>query len=156
VTCSGANGAGTVLEIAYTPDGYASTPITLVSFDDTDGSGLNGSLIIDAHGNLFGTTAGGANGYGTVFEIAKTTTGYASTPIVLVSFDHTNGRQPPCRPDRRRPQQSVWHDSLRWCVRPRHGVRDRQNRDWLCQHPDNPGQLQQHHQWWPTNRRLDR
>jgi uncharacterized repeat protein (TIGR03803 family) len=38
-------------------------------------------LIIDAHGNLFGTTqSGGANGGGTVFEVLKTTTGYANTP----------------------------------------------------------------------------
>ena len=47
-----------------------------------------GNLIADAHGDLFGTTAGGgANGAGTVFEIAKTAAGYASTPITLVSFN---------------------------------------------------------------------
>src|SRR5262249_53783014 len=39
------------------------------------------SLIADAHGDLFGTTAsGGAYDYGTVFEIVKTAHGYASTP----------------------------------------------------------------------------
>src|SRR5260370_42549458 len=32
------------------------------------------------------STAGGANNGGTVFEIAKTATGYASTPTVLVGF----------------------------------------------------------------------
>ena len=58
---------------------------------DTSGSGL----IADAHGDLFGTTArGGANDDGTVFEIAKTAYGYASTPTTLVSFDGTNGRAP--------------------------------------------------------------
>jgi hypothetical protein len=41
----------------------------------------NSSLIADAHGDLFDTTpVDGANGLGTVFEIAKTTHGYASTP----------------------------------------------------------------------------
>jgi uncharacterized repeat protein (TIGR03803 family) len=36
---------------------------------------------------LFGTTsAGGGNGGGTVFEIAKTATGYAATHTVLVSL----------------------------------------------------------------------
>jgi hypothetical protein len=36
---------------------------------------------------LFGTTGdGGAHGGGTVFEVAKTAGGYASTPTVLVSF----------------------------------------------------------------------
>src|SRR5207244_1527016 len=57
-------------------------------------------LIADANGNLFGTTyTGGAYGdifgsYGTVFEIAKTASGYATTPTVLVSFDLTHGARP--------------------------------------------------------------
>jgi uncharacterized repeat protein (TIGR03803 family) len=43
-------------------------------------------LIADHNGDLFGTTTGGgANGFGTVFEIAKTASGYASTPTTLVS-----------------------------------------------------------------------
>jgi uncharacterized repeat protein (TIGR03803 family) len=65
---------------------------TLVNFNGTDGFLPTGSLIADAHGDLFGTTIlGGANGDGTVFEIAKTAHGYASTPTTLVSFDGTNG-----------------------------------------------------------------
>jgi uncharacterized repeat protein (TIGR03803 family) len=52
---------------------------TLVSFTGPDGSGPAGSLIADASGDLFGTTeTGGANGDGTVFEIAKTASGYAT------------------------------------------------------------------------------
>jgi uncharacterized repeat protein (TIGR03803 family) len=48
-------------------------PITLLSFNGTDGADPGGSLIMDANGDLFGTTfAGGANGFGTVFGIAKT------------------------------------------------------------------------------------
>jgi uncharacterized repeat protein (TIGR03803 family) len=83
----GANDAGTVFEIPKTPDGYASTPITLVSFNGTNGRNPFGGLIADANGNLFGTTVGGgAYNRGTVFEIAKTANGYASTPTVLVSF----------------------------------------------------------------------
>ena len=35
--------------------------------------------------------SGGANGDGTVFEIAKTGSGYASTPTTLVSFNGANG-----------------------------------------------------------------
>jgi len=46
------------------------------------------------YGDLFGTTsAGGAYGDGTVFEIAKTPTGYASTPTTLVSFNSSNGSE---------------------------------------------------------------
>ena len=87
-------GAGTVFEIAKTATGYASTPTTLVSFNGTDGSGPI-SLIADAHGDLFGTTAaGGRYGYGTVFEIAKTAQGYASTPTILVSFNIIDGNGP--------------------------------------------------------------
>ena len=51
-------------------------------------------LTADAAGDLFGTTAnGGANGDGTVFELAGTGSGY-SAPITLVSFDGGNGANP--------------------------------------------------------------
>ena len=44
-------------------------------------------LIADAAGDLFGTThSGGAYFQGEVFEIVKTSTGYASTPTILSSF----------------------------------------------------------------------
>jgi hypothetical protein len=87
----GASGGGTVFEIAKTATGYASTPTILVSFcPQAVGSDcfspFNG-VIADAAGNLFGATPlGGAHGTGTVFEIKKTATGYASTPTVLYSF----------------------------------------------------------------------
>jgi hypothetical protein len=64
----------------------------LVSFcaqaNCTDGANPFAGLIADANGNLFGTTeGGGANGAGgTVFEIAKTTSGFASTATILYSF----------------------------------------------------------------------
>ncbi len=91
----GANGVGTVFEIAKTAGGYAGAPTTLVSFNNTNGALPGGSLIADANGDLFGTTeAGGANDDGTVFEIAKTAGGYASTPTTLVSFNGANGASP--------------------------------------------------------------
>jgi uncharacterized repeat protein (TIGR03803 family) len=91
----GANGDGTVFEIAKAAGGYASTPTTLVSFDGANGSGPLAGLIADAKGDLFGTTEqGGAIGVGTVFEIAKTPTGYASTSTTLVSFNRTDGVEP--------------------------------------------------------------
>jgi uncharacterized repeat protein (TIGR03803 family) len=84
-------GAGTVFEIAKTTNGYARMPTILVSFcalaNCADGAQPFAGLLADANGNLFGTTAGGgANSRGTVFEIAKTTNGYASIPTTLVSF----------------------------------------------------------------------
>jgi uncharacterized repeat protein (TIGR03803 family) len=85
------NDGGTVFEIAKTAAGYASTPTILVSFcalaNCADGTNPEASLIADANGNLFGTAAGGgAHGGGTVFKIAKTAGGYASTPTILYSF----------------------------------------------------------------------
>ncbi len=91
----GANNAGTVFEIVKTGSGYASTPTVLFSFDGTHGASPEAGLIADAAGDLFGTThAGGTNNRGTVFEIVKTASGYASTPTVLFSFDGTHGAQP--------------------------------------------------------------
>jgi hypothetical protein len=64
---------------------------TLVSFcslaNCADGAQPFAGVIADANGNLFGTTeGGGAYGGGTVFEIVKTASGYASTATTLVSF----------------------------------------------------------------------
>jgi uncharacterized repeat protein (TIGR03803 family) len=88
--CPGTTGCGTVFEIAKSASGYASTPTILYSFcgapDCSDGAEPFAGLIADASGNLFGTTAAGGVGWGTVFEIAKTASGYASTPTILYSF----------------------------------------------------------------------
>ncbi len=101
-TYGGASGDGTVFEIVNsgtTGPSYASTPIVLVSFNGANGSAPQAGLIVDAFGNLFGTTiyggsSGTSPGFGTVFEIAKTAHGYASTPITLVNFNYTNGAFP--------------------------------------------------------------
>jgi uncharacterized repeat protein (TIGR03803 family) len=91
----GANNDGTVFEIAKTASCYATTPTILLSFDGTNGASPDGSLIADTNGDLFGTTnAGGANNFGTVFEITRTVSGYATTPTILLSFAGTNGASP--------------------------------------------------------------
>jgi uncharacterized repeat protein (TIGR03803 family) len=90
----GAYDHGTVFEIVKTLNGYADVPITLVNFDGDDGYGP-GNLIADAAGNLFGTAEGGGSaGYGTVFEIVKTASGYASAPATLINFTGANGNDP--------------------------------------------------------------
>ena len=59
----------------------APTLATLVSFDGSDGKTPDAGLTADAAGDVFGATAaGGAYGDGVVFEIVKTSGGYASTP----------------------------------------------------------------------------
>ncbi len=71
--------AGSVFEIAH----GSSTIATIGTLNTTTGTNPATGLTQDAHGNLFGmTTFGGANGFGTIFEIAKGTT----TIQTLVSF----------------------------------------------------------------------
>ena len=93
----GTDGDGTVFEIVYNGTSYATTATTLVNFNGTgDGAAPADTLVIDTDGNLYGTTQnGGADGDGTVFEIANTATGYATTPITLATFNGTgNGANP--------------------------------------------------------------
>ncbi len=83
----GANGDGTVYEITK---GSASIT-TLASFNGANGKSPSAGLIMDSSGDLFGTAEyGGANGYGTVFEVAHGST----TITTLASFNGTNGQHP--------------------------------------------------------------
>ena len=79
----------TVFEIKKTTDGYAPAPTILINLDNaTSGTEFRAGLIADANGDLFGTTGSdGPDGAGTVFEIVKTTAGYASAPAIVASFD---------------------------------------------------------------------
>jgi uncharacterized repeat protein (TIGR03803 family) len=91
----GGNPYGAVFEIAKTASGYASAPSLLVGFDGANGKDVNGPLVTDANGDLFGTTdQGGASNEGEVFEIAKSGTGYANAPTVLASFTGGNSQYP--------------------------------------------------------------
>jgi uncharacterized repeat protein (TIGR03803 family) len=83
----GARGAGTVFELS--PSGTNWTESILWSF----GNGLDGAIpqagvIFDAKGNLYGTTsAGGASGDGTVFELSPPAAGEGTwSESVLWSF----------------------------------------------------------------------
>jgi uncharacterized repeat protein (TIGR03803 family) len=59
-----------------------------------DGGGPWGGMIFDAAGNLYGTTtAGGANGWGTVFELSPSSGG-RWTETVLHSFNGYDGQAP--------------------------------------------------------------
>ena len=92
-TSGGAYGNGTVFELVN-HGGGAYTPVTLLSFNGTNGAGPYSGLIADAAGDLFGTTAGGgAAGDGTVFELVNHGGG-AYTPVTLLSFNGANGTHP--------------------------------------------------------------
>src|SRR5271169_1087112 len=79
--------------------GLCERPTTLVSFNGTNGSTPYSGLIADAKRDQFGTSsAGGADGDGTAFDLANTGPVshpvYASAPTTLVSFNGTNGSEP--------------------------------------------------------------
>src|SRR6185369_7542943 len=84
-TIGGAYQCGTLFEVAKTTSGYASSATLLATFDPANCT-PNTDLIMDAQGNLFGTSSG-FGGNGTVFEIVKTSVGYASSPITLAQLD---------------------------------------------------------------------
>ena len=64
----------------------ASTEKILFSFDGTNGSGPDSSVIFDKSGNLYGTTSGGgAYGYGTVYKLSRDSDG-SWTETILHSF----------------------------------------------------------------------
>jgi uncharacterized repeat protein (TIGR03803 family) len=101
--CTGGNGGcGTVFELSPSPGG-GWTETVVHSFNGVDGWGPRSTLILDADGNLYGTTeAGGVNpcagesaGCGTVFELSPSPGG-GWTETVLHTFGHpaTDGSQP--------------------------------------------------------------
>ena len=92
----GASHDGDVYEIVKSGSTYSSTPIVVASFNSTDGSFPEANLIMDASGDLFGTTSnGGTFASGAAFEIVKSGSTYSSTPTVLASFNGgASGRVP--------------------------------------------------------------
>lgn len=89
----GTNSAGTVFEIPKTANGYGSL-VTLVNFNGSDGAGPSAPLIVDAVGDLFGTTSsGGTEAGGTVFEVPKVNGSYAITPTTLANMAFATGDQ---------------------------------------------------------------
>ena len=80
-----------MFEISKTSAGYARTPTNLTVFTDL---GSPHAGLVSLGGSLFGTTAfGGPAGNGTVFDIPKTSTGYAPA-ITLYSFCPRGGSCP--------------------------------------------------------------
>jgi uncharacterized repeat protein (TIGR03803 family) len=80
----GPNDHGVVFELS--PSGSGWTYTVIYSFQDTnDGGGPHGGLVMDAAGNLYGTTSdGGAGGGGTVFELSPSGEGWTFPTRQLV------------------------------------------------------------------------
>jgi len=83
----GQHGYGLIFKIAANTD----TIIPLASFSGPDGIYPRGGLVVDAQGNVFGTTAaGGTTGAGTLFEYSAS----ANAIETLVNFTGPNGAFP--------------------------------------------------------------
>jgi len=96
-SCNG--GCGTVFELVN-----GTTYKVLYSFPgNTNGSAPAAGLVLDSHGNLYGTTKSGGNGFGTVFELTLVGTTYKETvlykftggtggasPVAALTFDSAN------------------------------------------------------------------
>lgn len=79
----GANGNGIIFKL---PAGSA-TPVTIATFEGTNGRRPIAPLVIDASGDLFGATArGGSADGGVIYELPAG----SSTPIVLTSLPYSN------------------------------------------------------------------
>jgi uncharacterized repeat protein (TIGR03803 family) len=100
-------GAGTVYELSPTSSGPWSLTTLYVFQDSTDGGTPFEGLLMDASGNLFGTTYGGGNladcnkvGCGTVFELSPIAGGGWSFNAIY-AFNGTDGKTPfaPLAPD---------------------------------------------------------
>src|SRR6266571_4472759 len=86
----GTSGFGTVFELVNSSGAY--TESVLHSFVNSGGDGLSAQagLIIEASGNLYGTTlSGGTNGTGTVFELVNSSGTYSEK--ILYSFANSGG-----------------------------------------------------------------
>lgn len=88
-TLGGTNNMGAVYEVSPpTSPGAPWTEAVIFSFNGTDGTLPSGRLLLDASGNLFGTTdGGGAGAEGTVFQLTPPVkVGDPWTESVLYSF----------------------------------------------------------------------
>jgi uncharacterized repeat protein (TIGR03803 family) len=85
-SCEG-TGCGTVFELSYSGSTWTATVIYTFRGGRGGGSPVGG-LVLDATGNLYGTTqVGGTGTHGTVFELSPTSQGWSET--VLHSFGDT-------------------------------------------------------------------
>jgi uncharacterized repeat protein (TIGR03803 family) len=84
----GTSNDGTVFELSPTSSGPWTETI-LFSFVGSNGANPLGGVVFDSSGNLYSTTQmGGAFGYGCVFELSPSSSGWTET--VLYSFNNNN------------------------------------------------------------------
>lgn len=86
-------GCGTVFKLAPSGVGRFTESVLFTFTDGSDGGTPRASLILDGSGNLYSTTSGGGNSYGTVFELTPNGSGGYSESV-LHTFNSTDGAYP--------------------------------------------------------------
>jgi hypothetical protein len=93
-TASGGAGYGTVFKLTPNASGYAER--VLYRFEGFgDGSAPEAPLLLDASGSLWGTTTGiGTGGFGTVFKLSPSPSGWRETYVFFFGSVQENGIMP--------------------------------------------------------------
>ena len=85
----GTQDSGTVFELTPNLDGTWSETVLHSFKGGKDGAGPSANLILDAFGNLYGTTtSGGAYGYGVVFKLTRSADGKWREKVLHAFKDH--------------------------------------------------------------------
>ncbi|MGA8432806.1 MAG: choice-of-anchor tandem repeat GloVer-containing protein [Candidatus Sulfotelmatobacter sp.] len=89
-------GCGVALELSPTASGPWNETTLHQFTGGADGGFVSPGLALDASGNVYGSTdSDGANGFGTIFEISPTSSGWAESTILnLDNATNGNGTQP--------------------------------------------------------------
>ena len=89
-TDGGNSGNGVVFKLTRSGAGW--TESVLWNFTGGDGSYPASGVIFDNAGNLYGTTSfGGSRGYGTVYELSPTQSGWSETTLYSFTGDYGSG-----------------------------------------------------------------
>jgi uncharacterized repeat protein (TIGR03803 family) len=87
----GVNAQGVVYELTPSGGGWAERAIHTFS-GSSDGENPYSSVVFDAAGNLYGTTyAGGAHGYGTVFQLTPSGSGWTENTLYSLQSSSDGG-----------------------------------------------------------------
>ena len=93
LSCQDGSGCGVAFELALSAGVWTETVLHTFT-NSPDGDAPGAGMVFDKSGNLYGTTAaGGADGYGTVFELSPQSGGEWNE-TVLFSFTNSDGADP--------------------------------------------------------------
>lgn len=89
----GSHAGGVVYELTSSNGSWTESPIYTFT-GGSDGENPYSNVIFDAAGNLYGTTFGGANGYGTVFKLSPNGSGWTEDTLYAFQSSNNGGGNP--------------------------------------------------------------